>query len=978
MRYNLESTLPINAFSPRGGRSPFARGMTLEGGGGGGGVFSGITDGISNVLGTAGGESGILGGLANFDKGVSKSVPGGWGGLAEMATIIAASSIPVVGPFAAAGLRGVYSYTHGGEDRKNAFRNAGEQLVTSYAGQYGGPLGAGAANAGLQYTHGGADRQNAVQSGLTTAAMSAAMNGIMNGARTDGGAPVTDNSDYGYSSDVSFDSAPAPSTDLTPTVAPSAPVSESPTFESPDVFDDGYSPNLNPDYAPVPGEPNFSITPSVEPYLGALPTSNIPTDMTPGTQFEGPNGTEIVAPNGKTYLMKDLESALTNLNQPVAPQAAPTETLTSVSDTAPKTIVQPTDTVTPQAKLDPEQVFRSLAETPYDSGAFNPAEYNAADKEFFKYNEPLTPEKIAENNAFAQKQADTSTLTRLSQMPGYAYDAALRDPATTALIGLAALNTMQGGQQPQENPASSDPTSDKYTGGYGSAGTTSSPYSLRQRLNAQNIYGYSSPTSRYAGGGEVKHFGVGGLSNAITRFTQPVEKAIVQPIGNAVPFLREAAPYAGLIAAPFIASPAMAAGVGALSSGFGQPGSGFNMKRAMMGGIAAYGMSNIGAGIEAAGTTPAMADTGAGFTTGSMDAALNTPNTASTGFFRDPEAMSAGVKNLAGGSTYNQAASQFATRAGLPSAGMAVMGTSGVMAVDEGIQQQKAADQAASTAQGENQELLNRIAAGKKRAQEAVKSNPYMYAMGGSVDDEYGMDEARGLNQGNLQNGFMGGGMPSYADGGMIPSYDLALRGLSQPAFNEGAVGGMQRFASGGDVQHYLFGGNISAIGPSISQSVESMLAEKAAADEAAVQAAQAEAARAEAGRVAMVGKEPYLVKNPLSDQQNPDPLSALNVFDYMSKDKRKGYAAGGTPRFLSGGGDGMSDSIPATIEGNQEARLADGEFVIPADVVSHLGNGSSKAGAKQLYSMMDRVRQARVGTKKQGREIKPKKFMPA
>ena len=88
-------------------------------------------------------------------------------------------------------------------------------------------------------------------------------------------------------------------------------------------------------------------------------------------------------------------------------------------------------------------------------------------------------------------------------------------------------------------------------------------------------------------------------------------------------------------------------------------------------------------------------------------------------------------------------------------------------------------------------------------------------------------------------------------------------------------------------------------------------------------------------------------------------------------------FAAGGTPRFLSGGGDGMSDSIPATIEGNQEARLADGEFVIPADVVSHLGNGSSKAGAKQLYSMMDRVRQARVGTKKQGREIKPKKFMP-
>ena len=73
-----------------------------------------------------------------------------------------------------------------------------------------------------------------------------------------------------------------------------------------------------------------------------------------------------------------------------------------------------------------------------------------------------------------------------------------------------------------------------------------------------------------------------------------------------------------------------------------------------------------------------------------------------------------------------------------------------------------------------------------------------------------------------------------------------------------------------------------------------------------------------------------------------------------------------------------MSDSIPATINNKQPARLADGEFVIPADVVSHLGNGSSKAGAKQLYSMMDRIRTARTGTKKQGKQVNPRKFMPA
>jgi hypothetical protein len=87
------------------------------------------------------------------------------------------------------------------------------------------------------------------------------------------------------------------------------------------------------------------------------------------------------------------------------------------------------------------------------------------------------------------------------------------------------------------------------------------------------------------------------------------------------------------------------------------------------------------------------------------------------------------------------------------------------------------------------------------------------------------------------------------------------------------------------------------------------------------------------------------------------------------------GYKKGG---YLDGPGDGMSDSIPATIEGKQPARLADGEFVIPADVVSHLGNGSTKAGSKRLYSMLDKVRHARTGNKKQGKQINPNKFMLA
>jgi hypothetical protein len=318
---------------------------------------------------------------------------------------------------------------------------------------------------------------------------------------------------------------------------------------------------------------------------------------------------------------------------------------------------------------------------------------------------------------------------------------------------------------------------------------------------------------------------MGGLSNALTNVFQPIEKAVVQPIGEAAPFLRDALPYAGMIAAPFIASPVAAAGVGALASGMGK--GGFNMKRALMGGISAYGMSNLGAGLEAAGGAEPSGD-----------------------FFRSPTSMTKGLENLtAGGDTYKTAATNFGTQAGIPSAGMAIMGQSGISAVNEGIAQQAAADQALAQSNAAQSETDARNKAAKDRAYAAIHAHPYQYAVGGSIDDEYGMDEARGLNQGNLQNGFMGG----------VPS-----------------------------------------------------------------------------------------------------------------------YAAGGTPRFLSGGGDGMSDSIPATINGTQEARLADGEFVIPADVVSHLGNGSSKAGAKQLYSMMDKVRAARTGTKQQGKQINPRKYLAA
>ena len=91
------------------------------------------------------------------------------------------------------------------------------------------------------------------------------------------------------------------------------------------------------------------------------------------------------------------------------------------------------------------------------------------------------------------------------------------------------------------------------------------------------------------------------------------------------------------------------------------------------------------------------------------------------------------------------------------------------------------------------------------------------------------------------------------------------------------------------------------------------------------------------------------------------------------------GYSDGG--RLLKGPGDGVSDSIPASIGGRQPARLADGEFVVPARIVSELGNGSTEAGARKLYAMMDRIQKGRrksVGKGKVAVDSKASKHLPA
>jgi hypothetical protein len=140
----------------------------------------------------------------------------------------------------------------------------------------------------------------------------------------------------------------------------------------------------------------------------------------------------------------------------------------------------------------------------------------------------------------------------------------------------------------------------------------------------------------------------------------------------------------------------------------------------------------------------------------------------------------------------------------------------------------------------------------------------------------------------------------------------------------------------------------------------------------------------------------PYYNKGNIIDSNGP----VANLINQVSNDAGGGLAGGGLSALARGGmsdghlggysdgghllrgpGDGVSDSIPATIAGKQPARLADGEFVVPARIVSEIGNGSTEAGARKLYAMMDRVQSARsktVGKGKIAKNTRADKYLPA
>ena len=441
----------------------------------------------------------------------------------------------------------------------------------------------------------------------------------------------------------------------------------------------------------------------------------------------------------------------------------------------------------------------------------------------------------------------------------------------------------------------------------------------------------------------LKAMGGSGTINPTTGLPEYFFKGITQPfvdvwkgitnlpgikqVSDAVtPVLQEIAPYAPYIA-PFIpgVGPLLAAGIGAAGAGFGGKGrSGFDFKRGLMGGMTAYGLSNLYAGLQAA--APVGADATASQVASSLGSGASSAPGSQAAMLAEQSAGlgDVGLQNIASSGSYAyspSAAANIDVFSGL--AGTAPTPEAAPLVFDKSL----------ATSVPQSLQIPN------------LSSMPSRFAteMGNAGS---GLQNLAGLGEGTM----------SEAAKAVGTKFGMGSAGA--------ILTGVQGMAALDEQQKYLD---------------EAKAAGNIADTEYQEGVVRIQAARKRAEEAVLANPYQFAMGGQIDDEMGGD-YSAMGM-DQGNMQKGlfgMGYAEGGTPRFLSGGGDGMSDSIKANINGTQPARLADGEFVIPADVVSHIGNGSSKAGAKQLYAMMDRVRSARTGRKSQGKQINPRKYMTA
>jgi hypothetical protein len=462
------------------------------------------------------------------------------------------------------------------------------------------------------------------------------------------------------------------------------------------------------------------------------------------------------------------------------------------------------------------------------------------------------------------------------------------------------------------------------------------------------------------------------LSDAATKVAQPIEKAIITPIGEGLASLDRGVNKAipggwGTIAsvagaAMGLPTPALV-GLGALTgSGALKKDGKFNLQGALIGGATAYASAKLGdylraaapgAG-EAAGPQLLAGGEGAIAPMGGASGAAIIPESAMPQLLNTmpPPPPSIGSQIMAGnfgdaisqaGSNIGDAASRAYTSAGEGLTNLGTKATNAFNTVTDPSTYTNAIDSAGENLSQTGAGIKNLITgpAGVSKTASAI-SGVDPIKMGGMA--VYGATSLAALD---AQQAFLD---QQRAAGNIAQAeYDQALAEINR-----------QRDYAQSVVNQSPFSTN-----PDRDVSIGETFYGRGGAEDSLY-------GRGDAGTTL------YAMGGSVDDESGIDEARGMMQGNLQKGLFGMGYAAGGTPRFLSGGGDGMSDDIPATINGDQPARLADGEFVIPADVVSHIGNGSSKAGAKQLYSMMNKVRKARTGNPKQGKQINPSKYLPA
>jgi hypothetical protein len=431
------------------------------------------------------------------------------------------------------------------------------------------------------------------------------------------------------------------------------------------------------------------------------------------------------------------------------------------------------------------------------------------------------------------------------------------------------------------------------------------------------VGGITNPISKALG----TSGGGGGILGGLASLDKTVGNTIPGGWGTLATVAASMVP-GGQFAAMGLGKTAAMTGLGALTgSGALRPGGKFNLQGALMGGAAAYGMANLASGLEAAGG-------GMGPTASDVAAQL-------------------GVEG-AGTGAGSQAAMLAEQAAGMGSQGLSNIASSAAPAIE-----------AAQSAGFNYLPTGEMIPTTDLKA--AIQPQPNVLSNFGTGVANQANSMGRGIA--NL-SGLAGGEGAATAARTAFTGSGAGITNTAMPLL----AGGTGLIAVD-EQENYL---NQQKAANAISEAdYNSQMARVNTAKERARQAMQASPYQFANGGVV----------NPPDDQTempSQTPMQRLEnggMLGYADGGSIPGYAEG---RFLSGGGDGLSDDIPAVIGGKQPAKLADGEFVISSDVVSNLGNGSSKAGAKKLYAMMDRVRQQAHGSKKQIRKVNANKVLPA